>query len=215
MMRFACSRCFEPTSGTRCGDSQEPGVPGAPRSSRSRSVSAPIRRSSASPARCCCARFPIPQADRLVILWNRSPGLGITEDWFSTAQYFDVKNAGSGLEHVAHRLRRQREPDRRRRSPERIGTLRVSSNLLDHARRAAGGRPAVHRRGRRADAGQRRASSATDTWVRRYGSDPNVVGRRLELNGRRYQIVGVLPAVVLAAATRSCRRSATPPTPTS
>ena len=24
-------------------------------------------------------------ADRLAILWNRSPGLGITEDWFSTA----------------------------------------------------------------------------------------------------------------------------------
>lgn len=28
---------------------------------------------------------PLPYADpeRLVILWNRSPGLGITEDWFS------------------------------------------------------------------------------------------------------------------------------------
>ena len=36
---------------------------------------------------------PLPYADaeRLVILWNRSPGLGITEDWFSTAQYFDIK----------------------------------------------------------------------------------------------------------------------------
>src|SRR5882762_9824324 len=32
---------------------------------------------------------PLPYADgeRLVILWNRSPGLNITEDWFSTAQY--------------------------------------------------------------------------------------------------------------------------------
>ncbi len=45
--------------------------------------------------------LPYPQADRLVILWNRSPGLGITEDWFSTAQYFDVKNSGSSLEQVA------------------------------------------------------------------------------------------------------------------
>src|SRR5918995_6523964 len=35
---------------------------------------------------------PLPYADaeRLTILWNRSPGLGITEDWFSTAQYFDM-----------------------------------------------------------------------------------------------------------------------------
>ena len=37
---------------------------------------------------------PLPYADpdRLAILWNRSPGLGIAEDWFSTAQYFDVRD---------------------------------------------------------------------------------------------------------------------------
>ena len=35
--------------------------------------------------------LPYADADRLVILWNRSPGLGIAEDWFSTAQYFDIK----------------------------------------------------------------------------------------------------------------------------
>jgi hypothetical protein len=37
-------------------------------------------------------------ADRLVILWNRSPGLNITQDWFSTAQYFDIKTSHSGFE---------------------------------------------------------------------------------------------------------------------
>lgn len=38
---------------------------------------------------------PLPYADaeRLAILWNRSPGLGITEDWFSTAQYFDIRDS--------------------------------------------------------------------------------------------------------------------------
>src|ERR1700755_975934 len=35
--------------------------------------------------------LPYADADRLAILWNRSPGLGIAEDWFSTAQYFDIK----------------------------------------------------------------------------------------------------------------------------
>src|SRR5678815_5324490 len=33
--------------------------------------------------------LPYDSPDRLVIVWNRSPGLGITQDWFSTAQYFD------------------------------------------------------------------------------------------------------------------------------
>ncbi|MBK5257337.1 MAG: hypothetical protein JJE39_15020 [Vicinamibacteria bacterium] len=37
---------------------------------------------------------PLPYADaeRLVLLWNRLPGLNIAEDWFSTAQYLDIKS---------------------------------------------------------------------------------------------------------------------------
>src|SRR5579863_6754915 len=45
--------------------------------------------------------LPYRDTDRLVILWNRSPGLDITEDWFSTAQYFDIKNGHHGFEQVA------------------------------------------------------------------------------------------------------------------
>jgi hypothetical protein len=45
--------------------------------------------------------LPYRDADRLVILWNRSPGLNITEDWFSTAQYFDIKTGHHGFEQVA------------------------------------------------------------------------------------------------------------------
>ncbi len=41
--------------------------------------------------------LPYPDPDRLVILWNRSPGLGIAEDWFSTAQYFDVRDSHRGF----------------------------------------------------------------------------------------------------------------------
>ena len=73
--------------------------------------------------------LPYKDADRLVILWNRSPGLDITQDWFSTAQYFDIKAGHRGFEQVAiaiggnYNLTSQGEP-------ERVGTIRVSSNLL-------------------------------------------------------------------------------------
>ena len=73
--------------------------------------------------------LPYQDAERLVILWNRSPGIGIAEDWFSTAQYFDIKNGHTGFEDVAiaiganWNLTGDGEP-------ERVGTLRVSSNLL-------------------------------------------------------------------------------------
>ena len=73
--------------------------------------------------------LPYADADRLVILWNRSPGLNIAQDWFSTAQYFDIKNAHRGFEQVGiaiganYNLTGDGEP-------ERIGVIRVSSNLL-------------------------------------------------------------------------------------
>src|SRR5437588_10287806 len=34
--------------------------------------------------------FPYPQPDRLALLWLRSPGLGIPQDWPSPGQYLDI-----------------------------------------------------------------------------------------------------------------------------
>ena len=130
-------------------------------------------------------------SDRLVILWNRSPGIGVAEDWFSTAQYFDIRNGFDGFEHVAlaiganWNLTGDGEP-------ERVGTLRVSSNLLP----MLGVRPAIgdlftaddDRPGRSG-----RALLSHGMWVRRYGRERTVVGRILTLNGQPYEIVGVLP----------------------
>jgi predicted permease len=133
-----------------------------------------------------------PQADRLVILWSRSPGLGITQDWFSTAQYFDVKNSGSGLEQVAivYGANENLTGDG---EPERIATLRVSSSLLA----MFGVRAELGRLFTAEEDTQTPANTVLlgyPIWVRRYGSDPKVLGRRIELNGRPYQVVGVLPA---------------------
>ena len=73
--------------------------------------------------------LPYKDADRLVILWNRSPGLNITEDWFSTAQYFDIKNGHHGFEQVAIAIGGNYNLTGRG-EPERVGTIRVSSSLL-------------------------------------------------------------------------------------
>jgi hypothetical protein len=73
--------------------------------------------------------LPYKDAERLVILWNRSPGLNITEDWFSTAQYFNIKNGHHGFEQVAIAIGDNYNLTGRG-EPERIGTIRVSSSLL-------------------------------------------------------------------------------------
>jgi predicted permease len=135
--------------------------------------------------------LPYKDPDRLVILWNRSPGLGITQDWFSTAQYFDIRNNHGGFQQLAiaiggnYNLTGKGEP-------ERVGTIRVSSSLLPMlGTRAQIGRLFVadeDRPGRAAT-----AVLSYGTWARRYGSDPGILGQTITLNGLPYEVVGVLP----------------------
>jgi predicted permease len=135
--------------------------------------------------------LPYADADRLAILWNRSPGLNITEDWFSTAQYFDIKNHHSGFEQVAiaiggnYNLTGSGEP-------ERVGTIRISSSLLPMlGQKAALGRlflPTEDQPGATST-----AILSYGTWTRRFGSDPAILGRKINLNGVPYEIVGIMP----------------------
>ncbi len=136
---------------------------------------------------------PLPYADpeRLVILWNRSPGLNITEDWFSTAQYFDIKSGHRGFEQVAIAIGANQNLTGAF-VPERIGVLRVSSNLLP----MLGVRPALGRLFFAEEDVPGRAGAAVlshGTWKRRYGGESGVIGRLITLNGTPYEVVGVLP----------------------
>jgi predicted permease len=135
--------------------------------------------------------LPYKDSDQLVILWNRSPGLNITEDWFSTAQYFDIKTEHHGFEQVAiaiggnENLTGQGEP-------ERVGTIRVSSNLLPMlALRAASGRLFVADE----DSPGHPATALLSygMWARHYGSDPHMIGKSITVNGTPYQVVGIMP----------------------
>jgi predicted permease len=135
--------------------------------------------------------LPYKDASRLVILWNRSPGLGITEDWFSTAQYFDIKTLHHGFQDVALAIggNENLTGDGK---PERVGTIHVSSNLLP----MLGVEPARGRLFASSEDAKGSAGTAVlgyGMWVRRFGSDPHVVGKSLTINGSTYQVIGILP----------------------
>lgn len=136
--------------------------------------------------------LPYTQPDSLVILWNRSPGLNITEDWFSTAQYFDIQSRHTGFETLAIAYGANANLTGEG-APERVGALRVSSNLLP----MLGAMP-VH--GRLFEAaedrsgGPRSAILSHGLWTRRFGQTPGVIGQPLLINGQAHTIVGVLPA---------------------
>jgi predicted permease len=135
--------------------------------------------------------LPYRNADRLAILWNRSPGLDIAQDWFSPAQYFDIRNS-QAFEQVAiaiggfYNLTGAGEP-------ERVGATRVSSNLLP----MLGAHAELGRLFAPEEDSPGHAPAVVLThamWARRFGSDPRIVGRSIQINGEPYQVAGVLQA---------------------
>src|SRR5690349_10633401 len=128
--------------------------------------------------------LPYQDADRLVILWNTSPGLGITQDWFSTAQYFDIKNNHHGFEQVAlaiggnYNLTGDGEP-------ERVGMIRVTHGFLP----MLGARPLHGRIFTPEDDVPGHPNVAIlsyGLWARRYGSS-NMVGKTITINSHIYE----------------------------
>ena len=136
--------------------------------------------------------LPYKDSERLVVLWNRSPGLNITQDWFSTAQFFDIKAGHHGFEDLAIAIGRTANLTGGIGEPERIGTILASSNLLP----MLGARPLLGRLFRPEEDSPGHAPAAIlmhAAWERRFGRDPGVIGRPITLNGTPYQVVGVLP----------------------
>jgi putative ABC transport system permease protein len=135
--------------------------------------------------------LPYKDADRLVILWNRSPGLAITQDWFSTAQYFDIRHGHSGFDEVAIAIGSNNNLAGDGVEPERVGCIRVSSNLLP----MLGADLEVGRLFGPDDDAPGKSGTAIlsyGTWTRRYGGDPAVLGRTIRLNDQPFEIIGVL-----------------------
>jgi predicted permease len=134
--------------------------------------------------------LPYPQADRLAVLWLRSPGLGIPQDWPSPGQYIDILTQNRSFSDVAISQGRPLTIAGLE-TPERVDGLATSSNLfgLLGAKPLYGrvllpeddqpGRPAV-------------AILSYGIWQRLFHSDPNVIGRGVTLNTTAYTIAGVL-----------------------
>src|ERR1041384_7512000 len=73
--------------------------------------------------------LPYKDADGLVILWNRSPGLNVVQDWFPRGQYLDSKAENHVFEQVAATLGGSYNFTGRG-TPEHVEGARVSSSLF-------------------------------------------------------------------------------------
>jgi predicted permease len=137
-----------------------------------------------------------PQPDRLAILWLRSPGLGIPQDWPSPGEYIDVKTQNSSFEESAIAIGQEFSLTGLA-QPERIEGIRTSGSLFH----LFGTKPIMGRTFSAEEETPGKDKSVVLTyglWRRVFGADPQIVGKGLTLNGNPFTVVGVLgPEFVL------------------
>ena len=125
--------------------------------------------------------LPYPNPDRLAVLWLRSPGINIPQDWPSPGQYIDIRTQNTSFEEMSISQGRSGTLlglDQ----PERVEALLTSSTLFHllgamplHGRlllpeEDVPGKPAA-------------VVLSYSFWQRLFNSDPNVIGRSITVNG--------------------------------
>ena len=136
--------------------------------------------------------LPFEDPDRLVGVWHTAPGLGIKDLNQAPSTYFLYRDQGVAFEDIglwdgfSVSVTGIGEP-------ERVQALLVTDGLLGVLRVD----PVLGRRFTRDDDTHSAAPTVMLShayWQRKFGGDPAVVGRPIEVDGKSREIIGVLPA---------------------
>jgi putative ABC transport system permease protein len=135
--------------------------------------------------------LPYQDPDRLVMVWEDNTKAGYPRDTPAAANYVDWRDQNQVFEGMAaiadmsFNLTGTGEP-------ERIDGRRVSANLFP----LLGVEPQIGRAFLPEEdqpGGNRVVVMSHGLWQRRFGSDANIKGKSLTLNGESYMVVGVMP----------------------
>ena len=134
--------------------------------------------------------LPYPQSERLVRVWRTSPH---SQTWpFSAANFFDQHAQNTVFEKMAAYNFTSRNLTEQGQTAERLLGLAATADFFPMM-----GVAPSHGRVFKPEEFEPNADSVvvlTDRfWTRRFGSDPNIVGRRIQLDGKTVEIVGVMP----------------------
>ena len=135
--------------------------------------------------------LPFRDPDQLVMVWENNLKKGVNQIALSPANYADFRDQSQSFSEMAA-LRPGNFTITGGAEPERVPGAMVTPGLFQ----MLDVRPVVGRVFL-----PEQAQPGSDTvvlishglWQRRYASDPQVVGKQLKLNGRDYQVVGVMP----------------------
>jgi putative ABC transport system permease protein len=143
--------------------------------------------------------LPYPDPDRLAVLWLRSPGINIPQDWPSPGQFMDVRSENRSFEEMSISQGRAGTLLTREEA-QRVEGILTSSSLF----RLLGAKPLYGRLLRVDEDAPGKPPVVILSygfWKRAFNADPNVVGTSITLNGfgqgggdakNQFEIAGVL-----------------------
>src|ERR1041385_7136502 len=134
--------------------------------------------------------LPYPQSEQLVRVWRTSAH---SQSWpFSNANFFDQHDQNSVFEKMAAYTYSSVNLTEPGHTAERLLGLAATADFFP----MMGVAPAPGRvfTPEECEAAADNVIVLTDRfWARRFGSDPNVIGRKIQLDGKTVEIVGVMP----------------------
>jgi predicted permease len=132
-----------------------------------------------------------PQSDRLVGVWYKAPGLGISKLGIAPHLYFINREQSRTIEDIGMVAAGSYSMTGGA-QPERVPALQVTDGALS----ILGVQPVYGRLFSQRDGLPSAPKTVVMTygfWQHHFGGDPSVVGRGLRLDGEMYEVIGVLP----------------------
>ena len=134
--------------------------------------------------------LPYPQSERLIRVWRTSPH---SQTWpHSAANFFDQHDQNTVFEKLAAYNYVSRNLAEQGHTAERLTSVAGTADFFP----ILGVAPAYGRvfKPEEFEPGADNVIVLTDRfWTRRFGSDPNIVGQKIQLDGKTVEIVGVMP----------------------
>jgi putative ABC transport system permease protein len=135
--------------------------------------------------------FSFPNQERLMMVWERLPEAGIQYGSVAPGNYVDWRDQNRVFEEMAAyspRAFNLTDGDQ----PERVPGSRVTPSFFNVLGvKAARGRVFSSEEGQ--PGRDQVAVVKQSLWERRYGSDPDFVGKQIMVDGRSFTVIGILP----------------------
>ena len=133
--------------------------------------------------------LPYPEPDRLVMIWNDNTREGIRQYPMSPADFADIKAATRTIERMELLLSFLTQSTLRTAD----GVDQVTGSMVSPGMFELLGRPAALGRTLQASDGPNVVVLSDGSWRRRFGGDPQIVGRQLTIEEQPVTVIGVMP----------------------